>query len=126
MALQHAVKGEVEKMFQQEAIQPGSSPWSSPIVMVKKKDGAWRFCIDFRKVNSVTHKDAYPLPRIDATLDGLSGSSYFTTLDLASGYWQIEMDQKDKEKLRFPLCKAISNSMLCHLVSQMPLPSFKG
>ena len=126
MALQHAVKGEVEKMFQQEVIQPGSSPWSSPIVMVKKKDGAWRFCIDFRKVNSVTHKDAYPLSRIDATLDGLSGSSYFTTLDLASGYWQIEMDQKDKEKLRFPLRKAISNSVLCHLVSQMPLPSFKG
>jgi len=101
VALQHTVKEEVGKMLQQGVIQPSSSPWSSPIVMVKKKNGAWRFCIDFRKVNSVTHKDAYPLPRIDATLDSLAGSSYFTTLDLASGYWQIEMEETDKEKTAF-------------------------
>ena len=69
--------------------------------MIKKKDGAWRFCIDFRKVNSVTHKDAYPLPRIDETLESLSGSQYFTTLDLASGYWQVEVSESDKEKTAF-------------------------
>ena len=63
------------------------------MVMIKKKDGAWRiFSIDFRKVNSVTHKDAYTLPRIDETLESLSGSQYFTILDLASGYWQVEVE----------------------------------
>jgi len=69
--------------------------------MVKKKDGAWRFCIDYRKLNDVTHRDAYPLPQIDATLDSLAGTTLFTTLDLASGYWQVEVDSCDKEKTAF-------------------------
>ena len=74
-------------MLDQDVIQPSFSPWSSPVVMVKKKDGSWRFCIDYRKLNGATHRDAYPLPRIDSTLDSLTGSTLFTTLDLASGYW---------------------------------------
>ena len=82
-------------------VRPSSSPWSSPIVMVRKKDGSWRFCIDYRKLNSVTHHDAYPLPRIDSTLDSLAGSTYFTTLDLASGYWQVEVEEQDREKTAF-------------------------
>eukprot|EP00731_Ephydatia_muelleri_P017894 Em0010g992a len=89
--LQDTVKTEIKMMLQQGVIRKSCSPWSSPVVMIKKKDGAWRFCINFRKVNSVTHKDAYPLPRIDETLESLSGSQYFTTLDLASGYWQVEL-----------------------------------
>ena len=57
--------------------------------------------MDYSKLNSVTHRDAYPLPRIDATLDSLAGSTYFTTLDLASGYWQVKIEDQDKEKTAF-------------------------
>ena len=82
-ALKGAVHSEVGHMLDQNVIRPSASPWSSPVVMVRKKDGSWRFCIDYRKLNSMTHHDAYPLPRIDATLDSLAGCQYFTTLDLA-------------------------------------------
>ena len=85
-------------MLDKGVIEPGGGPWASPIVLVKKKSGEWHFCSDYRKLNEVTKKDAYPLPRIDDTLDMLSGAKYFSTLDLASGYWQVAMDESDKEK----------------------------
>ena len=88
-------------MLKDGVIRESNSPWSSPIVMIKKKDGSWRFCVDFRKVNSMTQKDAYPLPRIDETLEALTGSQFFTTLDLASGYWQVEMEEADRKKTAF-------------------------
>ena len=100
-ALKDTITSEVDRMLEQNIIQPSSSPWSSPVVMVQKKDGSWRFCIDYRKLNSVTHRDAYPLPRIDATLDSLTGCRYFTTLDLAAGYWQVKLEEDDKEKTAF-------------------------
>ena len=73
--------------------------------MVRKKDGSWRFCVDYRKLNNVTHHDANPLPHIDATQDSLAGSTLFTTLDLASGYWQVEVDAEHKEKTAFSTSK---------------------
>ena len=99
--LRKAVDTETQRMIEQGVIRKSSSLWSSPIVMVRKKDGSWRFCVDYRQLNSVTHRDAYPIPRIDDTLDTLSGSKYFTTLDLASGYWQVEIEEMDKEKTAF-------------------------
>ena len=111
--------------LEQNIIWPSSSPWSSPVVMVRKKDGSWCFCIDYRKLNSITHRDAYPVPRIDATLDSLTGCHYFTTLDLAAGYWQVGLEEGDKEKtaskrrLHLPPVKAALNLMLCH--SDLPM-----
>eukprot|EP00731_Ephydatia_muelleri_P003372 Em0001g3372a len=82
-SLQDSVSKEAKKMLHQGVIRESNSPWSSPVVMVKKKDGSWRFSIDFRKLNERTEKDAYPLPRIDETLVALAGSRFFSTLDLA-------------------------------------------
>ena len=88
-------------MLAKGVIQPSSSPWASPIVLVPKKDGNVSFCIDYRKVNAVTRRDAYPLPRMDDTLDTLAGAKWFSTLDMVSGYWQVEVADKDKEKTAF-------------------------
>lgn len=79
-------------MAKNGVIRPSKSPWAAPVVLVPKKDGTTRFCIDYRKLNTITRKDSYPLPRIDDTLDLLGGSQYFTGLDLAGAYWQIEID----------------------------------
>ncbi|KAG1960383.1 interleukin-1 receptor accessory protein-like 1-A [Pimephales promelas] len=88
-------------MLEKKVIQPSSSPWAAPIVMVRKKDGSWRFCVDYRKLNSLTYKDAFPLPRIEETLTSLTQASWFTTLDLASGYWQVGVDPRDRPKTAF-------------------------
>ena len=94
-------------MVKHNIVHPSTSPWSSPVVMVRKKDNTWRFCVDYRKLNSVTHHDAYPLPRIDSTLDSLSGATYFTTLDLMSGYWQVALEEQDKEKTAFSTAQGL-------------------
>lgn len=88
-------------MLERDVIQPTNSPWVSPIVLVQKKDGSMRFCVDYRKVNSVTRKDAYPLPHVDDTLDTLAGSKWFSTLDYLSGYWQVEVLPEDRQKTAF-------------------------
>ena len=84
-----------------QVVQPSSSAWASPVVLVPKKDGNLRFCVDYRKVNAVTKKDVYPLPRVDDILDTLGKAKYFSTLDLSSGYWQIKMDPATREKSAF-------------------------
>ena len=95
------VKTLLEQMLEKGVVEPSSSPWASPVVLVRKKDGSMRFCINYRKLNEVTRKDAYPLPRIDVTLDTLHGSHWFTILDLLSGYWQVQVEEADKEKTAF-------------------------
>ena len=98
-------KSELDSILQEllvnKLIRPSVSPWAAPVVLVKKKSGGIRLCMDYRKLNNITKKDSFPLPRIDDVLDLLHGQKYFTTLDLASGYWQIEMDDSSKEKTAF-------------------------
>ena len=95
------IEDEVRKMLEKGVIEKSTSLWASPVVIVPKKNGEKRFCIDLRKVNLATKRDEHPLPRIDDMLDTFSRSEWFSTLDLASGYWQIEMEEQDKEKTAF-------------------------
>ena len=88
-------------MLQKGIVREPFSPWSSPVVLVMKKDGSFRFCVDLRKVNAVTRKDSSPMPLVSDTLDALSGTKYFSTLDLKSSYWQIEMYPESREKTAF-------------------------
>jgi hypothetical protein len=100
-AMTEVVDKEIQEMLDNKVISGSESPWASAIVLVKKKDGSIRFCIDYRVLNLKTKKDSYPLPRIDQCLEALQGAKYFCSLDLASGYWQIKMHEKDKEKTAF-------------------------
>ncbi|UYV61958.1 hypothetical protein LAZ67_1007166, partial [Cordylochernes scorpioides] len=95
------IKEQIDEMLRDGIIRPSSSPWSFPVILVKKRDGKYRFCVDYRKLNDVTVKDVYPIPRIDEVLDTLQGSKYFSAIDLKSGYWQVEVEEKDKEKTAF-------------------------
>ena len=91
----------VKEMLSGGQIEPSDSPWASPVVLVTKKDGSTRFCADNRRLNSLTVKDAYPLPRIDDSLRLLGNQQWFSTIDLASGYWQVAMSPKAKGKAAF-------------------------
>ena len=91
----------VREMLTGGQIEASDSPWSSPVVLVTKKDGGTRLCVDYRQLNDATVKDAYPLPRIDDTLDMLAGKQWFSTLDLASGYWQVSLSRDARAKTAF-------------------------
>lgn len=95
------VERQVADLVRKGMVESTDSSWSSPVVLVKKKDNSWRLCVDYRRLNAVTRKDAYPLPRIDDSLDALAGSVLFSTLDLLSGYWQVPLDQDAQDKAAF-------------------------
>lgn len=92
---------QVGDLLKQGIIEESSSPWASAYVLVKKKNGEYRLCIDFRRLNAVTKKLVYPLPNIEECLDTLSGKRYFTQLDFRSGFWQIKMEKQSKELTAF-------------------------
>ena len=89
---------EVDKMLEKNVMWPSCSPWCIPIVMAPKKDGGYRFCLDYRKLNTITKKDSYPLPWIDDIFDLLNGACFFSSLDQAWRFWQIPIAESDKEK----------------------------
>ena len=97
----HLADEEIDKMLQMGIIRPSSSPWASPILLVPKKDGSVRFCVDYRKVNSVTVKDRYPLPRIQDIFDQMGDATVFSTMDMRSGYWQVPLAPEDIPKTAF-------------------------
>lgn len=92
---------QIKEMLAQGIIRPSTSPWSNPIVLVKKRSGELRFCVDYRKLNQVTLNDSHPIPNIADILDSLGEATYFSTLDLRSGYWQISVDPGDRSKTAF-------------------------
>ena len=95
------VRVHIQEMLDIGAICKLHNPWASAVVLVQKKDAGLRFCIDLRKLNNWTVKDAYPLPQIDETPDSLQGSQWFSSLNLKSGYWQVEMDEESKPLTAF-------------------------
>ena len=97
------VREHLKLMLDAGAICPSNSPWCNAVVLVRKKDGSFRFCINFRRLNSLTKKDSHPLPRICETLDSLVGSTYYSTFDLTSGFWQVPMDEESKQFTAFTL-----------------------
>ena len=95
------IRRQIATMRDKDVVGPSTSPWAAPVVLARKKDGTWRFCVDYRKLNAVTVRDVYPLPRIDDALDALAGAKLFTTLDAWTGYWQIPLDEADRAKTAF-------------------------
>ena len=96
-----AVEHEIDKLVNADIARASTSPWASPVVMVRKKDGGWRMCVDYRRLNSVTKFDCFPLPRLDEALDAFAGATVFSSLDLAMAYHQVPVKPTDVEKTAF-------------------------
>ena len=107
LAQRDIMEEELQKMLNNDIIEPSSSPWAANVVLVRKKDNSVRFCVDYRRLNAVTKKDAYPLPHIGDTLDALSGSRWFSCLDMSAGFNQVEMEEGSKEYTAFNTHKGL-------------------
>ena len=92
---------ELKEMLAEGIVEPSTSEWAAPIMLVQKKDGSFRFCVDYRKLNSVSRADAYPMPRMDELIDNLGQARFVTTLDLTRGYWQVPMAEESRAKTAF-------------------------
>ena len=114
-----------DEVFKDVSARNCTAKFQSQVVMVRKKDGIWRFCIDYQKLNAVTHQDVYPLPRVDENLQLLAGSTYFTTLDLASGYWQVKLDENSKEKTAFSTTRGHYEFNMMHFGLTKALATFQ-
>lgn len=101
--VQQQINSELDKMLAEGIVEPSRSPWSSPVILVRKPDKTYRFVVDYRKVNAVTQKDAYPLPFISSILDKLRNARYLSSLDIKSAYWQIPMADNSKDKTAFTI-----------------------
>jgi len=129
LAVREAEDEILNKMLKTGVIEPSMSSWASPVCLVRKKDNTFRFCIDYRRVNAVSKKDAYPIPDIQDALDNLRGAKYFATFDLLSGYWQLGLTERAKERYAFynrrgsfhftrmPFGLTGAPSTFCHLMS---------
>ena len=95
------IQESINEMLKQGVIRPSYSPWAAPVVLVNKKDGSVRFCVDYREINKIVKRDVHPLPRIDDSLYSQGRAKFFTSLDLTSGYWQVPMDENDVETTAF-------------------------
>ena len=95
------VRQHIQEMLDGGAIRPSQSPWCNAVVLVRKKDGSLRFCIDFRRLNARTKKDAYPLPRMQETMESMVSAQHFSCMDLKSGFWQVKMDEESRQYTAF-------------------------
>ncbi len=108
------IREEVQAMLDHDVIEASNSPWAANVVLVHKKDGGRRFCVDYRALNLVTKKDSYPLPRPDDILDALTGATYFSHFDLVRGYWQFLVEENDREKTAFSTSDGHYQFTKCH------------
>ena len=95
------VRQHIQEMLDDSAIRPSQSPWCNAVVLVRKKDGLLQFCIDFRRLNARTKKDAYPLPHMQETMESMVGARHFSCMDLKSGFWQVQMDEESRQYTAF-------------------------
>ena len=123
-ALRGQVKKMVQEMLDRGILCPSASPWASPIVFVRKPDGSYRFCVDYRRLNLVTRKDVFPLTRIEDLIDLLYGASIYICLDAFSGYWQVPLKESSKERTAF--ITQYLNSTLCRLDFVIPRLHFSA
>ena len=121
------VRQHIQEMLDGGAIHPSQSPWCNAVVLVRKKDGSLRFCINFRCLNAKMKKDSYPLPRMQETMESMVGTRYFSCMDLKSGFWQVKMSEKAHQHTTFTWeAWACMNSSVCRMGCETCQPHSRG